>query len=234
MSEQKRGIARGVAHRYLSQNDPLGWFEELYVQGVNDVSIIPWADLVPNPSLMTWLDSLQIIGNGKRALTIGCGLGDDAEELALKGFDTTAFDISNTAIALCHKRFPKTRVSYEIMDLFSAPKHWQAEFDFVLESYTLQVLPPELQQKAIHAISNFVKPQGMLLVITRGRGITDPEGEMPWPVTRDTLNEFRMCSLTESSFEDYMDNEKPPVRRFRVLYTKSKYSSNRNRADGFR
>jgi SAM-dependent methyltransferase len=220
MSEKKREIARGIAHSYLSKNDPLGWFEELYFQAVDDVSIIPWAELVPNPNLVAWLDSQQIIGAGKRALAIGCGLGDDAEELTRRGFDTIAFDISYTAIALCHKRFPKTLVHYQTMDLFSTPKHWQAGFDFVLESYTLQVLPPELQRNATHEIANFVKPEGMLLVISRARENSDPKGEMPWPLTREILDEFRLRGLSESTFEDYIDNEEPPVRRFRGVYTK--------------
>jgi SAM-dependent methyltransferase len=220
MSEKKRAIARGIAHSYLSQNDPLGWFEELYLQVVDDVSIIPWAELVPNPNLVAWLDSNQIFGAGKRAIAIGCGLGDDAEELTRRGFDTIAFDISYTAIALCHKRFPKTLVHYQTMDLFSTPKHWQAGFDFVLESYTLQVLPPELQSNAIDEIASFVKPGGMLLIISRARENTDPKGEMPWPLTRETLNEFRLRGLSESTFEDYIDNEEPPVRRFRCVYTK--------------
>ena len=221
MSDENRAIARCIAHRHLSQNDPLGWFEELYIQAGDDFSIIPWAELVPNPNLVAWLDRHQSIGVGKRALAIGCGLGDDAEELARRGFDTTAFDISNTAIALCHKRFPKTLVRYQTMNLFSTPEHWQTGFDFVLEAYTLQVLPPELQRKAMREIAGLVKPEGMLLVISRGRENTDPKGEMPWPLSREILNEFRLHSLSESAFEDYIDNEEPPVRRFRVVYTKT-------------
>jgi SAM-dependent methyltransferase len=221
MSEEKRAIARRIAHRHLSHNDPLGWFEELYFQAADDLSIIPWAELVPNPNLVTWLNSHRIIGDGKRALAIGCGLGDDAEELTRRGFSTTAFDISSTAIVLCRKRFPKTLVGYDTVDLFSTPKHWQAGFDFVLESYTLQVLPPELHRKAIRAIADLLKPEGKLLVISRGRETTDPRGEMPWPLTREILNEFKTCRLTELTFEDYMDNEEPPVRRFRVVYTKA-------------
>jgi hypothetical protein len=60
----------------------------------------------------------------------------------------------------------------------------------------------------------------MLLVIARGREPADPEGEMPWPLTRGILNQFSLCRLTESGFEDYMDNEDPPVRRFRAVYTR--------------
>ena len=48
--------------------------------------------------------------NGKKALKIGCGLGDDAEYLTETGMEVTAFDISETAIRWCHERFPDSRV----------------------------------------------------------------------------------------------------------------------------
>jgi SAM-dependent methyltransferase len=220
MSKKNRAIARAIVYSYLSKNDFLGWFEELYLQALEDVSIIPWADLVPNPNLLTWLDYNQITGAGKKALVIGCGLGDDSEELARRGFETIAFDISSTAIAMCHKRFPNTIVQYQNIDLFSTPNHWKRRFDFVLESYTLQVLPPQLQKNAIREMANFLKLEGILLVISRARERTDPKGKMPWPITREILDGFRLCGLSELTFEDYIDKEDPPIRRFRAIYIK--------------
>jgi SAM-dependent methyltransferase len=224
MEESNRATAREIANRYLSKGDALGWFEELYAQANGDASVIPWADLMPNPNLVTWLDNHWISGAGKKALKIGCGLGDDAEELARRGFDTTAFDISSTAIAWCQRRFPGTSVHYVIADLFTAPQNWRGAFDFVLESYTLQVLPIGLRQKALAEIAGFVRPGGTLLVIARGREHTDPEGKMPWPLTSEDLNGFKSFDLTETAFEDYMDKEEPSVRRFRVVYTRKEVS----------
>jgi SAM-dependent methyltransferase len=179
---------------------------------------------MPNPNLVTWLDNHWISEAGKKALKIGCGLGDDAEELARRGFDTMAFDISSTAIVWCQRRFPGTSVHYVIADLFTAPQNWRGTFDFVLESYTLQVLPIGLRQKALADIAGFVRPGGTLLVITRGREHTDPEGKMPWPLTIEDLNGFKSFDLTETVFEDYMDKEEPSVRRFRVVYTRQEIS----------
>jgi hypothetical protein len=48
---------------------------------------IPWADLEPNPHLLSWLEANPTDGRGRRALKVGCGLGDDAEALAELGFD---------------------------------------------------------------------------------------------------------------------------------------------------
>lgn len=217
MSETHRVMARKIAHKHLDAGDPLGWFEDLYSSAGEDTSIIPWADLKPNPNVVDWLDQYAS-GDSGMAIKVGSGLGDDAEELARRGFDTTAFDISESAIAKSRARFPNSPVSYIVEDLFSAPNEWHGKFDLVVESYTLQVLPPALRVGAIGSIAAFVAPGGTLLVVSRGRESDEPEGKMPWPLTKEELALFQTHDLKEVSFEDYIDNEEPPVRRFRVTY----------------
>lgn len=217
MSKTHRATAREIAHKHLDSGDPLGWFEDLYSRAFEDTSIIPWADLEPNRNLIDWLNRHGAAGSG-RAIKVGSGLGDDAEELTRWGFETTAFDISEAAIAWSRKRFPQSSVSYIVADLFSAPIEWEAKFAFVLESYTLQVLPPNLRADAVSCIASFVAPGGTLLVIARGREPSEHEGKVPWPLTKDELSLFETQGLKEVSFEDYMDKEDPPVRRFRATY----------------
>jgi SAM-dependent methyltransferase len=214
-----RKVARKLAKEYIDRGDPTGWFEALYSEAAGNSSIIPWADLKVNPGLEEWLTRRTLHGDGKKALKVGCGLGDDAERLAKLGFAVTAFDIAPSAINWCKRRFPGSRVSYLVRDLFHAPQEWKGAFDFVLESYTLQVLTEDLRKPAIECISNLVAPGGTLLVIARGREITDPPGEMPWPLIRDELRGFEAQGLKEVSFERYYDKEEPPVLRFRAEYT---------------
>lgn len=217
MNGTNRTTAREIARKHLESGDPLGWFEDLYSQACGNTSIIPWADMIPNPNVVDWLDRYPQAATGK-ALKIGCGLGDDAEELTRRGFETTAFDISRSAISWCRRRYPESSVSYIVADLFSAPAEWEARFDFVLESYTLQVLPPSLREKAVRCIASFVAHGGALLVIARGRAPSEHEGDMPWPLTKDELSLFETHKLREVTFEDYTDSEDPPVRRFRATY----------------
>jgi SAM-dependent methyltransferase len=220
MKPKDRSRARALCAEYSQRGDPLGWFEALYQQARADESIIPWADMVPNPHLCEWQRRTGYSFRGKHCLKIGCGLGDDSEHLASLGASVVAFDISPTAIAWCRQRFPASRVTYVVADLFAALPGWQRSFDFVLESYTLQALPPHLRPVAIEYIANSVAPSGALLVICRGREMTEPAGTMPWPLTRQELQPFSVAGLSEISFEDYMDTEMPPVRRFRVCYTR--------------
>lgn len=213
-----RARARELARSFIERGDPTGWFEALYVESEGDARAISWADQVANPHLLAWLETQAMRGEGHRTLVVGCGLGDDAEALSARGFAVTAFDISPTAIAWARRRFPSSAVRYVVADLFHAPEDWARAFDLVTEAYTLQVLPPELRPTAMRAIAAFVAENGQLLVIARGREEHEPRGEMPWPLTRGELGEFTRAGLTEISFEEFMDQERPPVRRFRALY----------------
>ena len=217
-----RARARELAAAYIASGDPTGWFEQLYREAESGESVVPWADLQPNPNLLEFWAQRPIDAAGKRALKIGCGFGDDAEQLAAWGFETTAFDISESAIRECRRRFPSSRVEYVAADLLHPPAEWSKRFDFVLESYTLQVLPPALREQAMQSVAGFLKRDGLLLLIARGRNDDEPEGAMPWPLTRGEIESFNGYGLREISFEDYFDRESPPVRRFRVLYTTTK------------
>jgi len=217
-----RTRARELAAEFNRKGDPTGWFEILYQEGQAGKSTVPWANLCPNPRLLDFWNTHPQQTAGKRALTIGSGLGDDAEQLAAWGFRTTAFDISETAIRASRKRFPKTGVEYLAANLLEPPSPWRHSFHFVFEANTLQVLPAALRPRAIENIAGFLCPGGRLLLIARGREPSDPEGQMPWPLTRAELSAFTAVGLEELSFEDFLDLEDPAdpsVRRFRVLYT---------------
>jgi SAM-dependent methyltransferase len=216
-----RTRARELAAEFNSKGDPTGWFEPLYQEREAGKGTVPWANLCSNPHLLDFWRTHPQQTAGKTALTIGSGLGDDAEQLASWGFHTTAFDISETAIRGSRKRFPATNVEYFAANLLDPPSAWLRAFHFAFEANTLQVLPAALRPRAIENIAGFLCPGGLLLVIARGREPSDPEGQMPWPLTRAELSAFTAAGLEELSFEDFLDladPADPAVRRFRVLY----------------
>ena len=213
MTDRKR--ARELAAEYLQKGDPTGWFEVLYKEAEQGKSIVPWADRGANSGLIEFWRANPQVTDGKKALVIASGLGDDAEQLSSWGFETMAFDISETAIQMARKRFPQSAVDYRVADLFQPPAEWERKFDFVFEANTVQALPMEIRAQAMQRIATFVRPGGKLLAIVRGREANEPEGELPWPLTRAEMNEFVRAGLTEESFEEYFDNEEPPARRFR-------------------
>lgn len=215
---ERRERARELAAEYADDGEPTEWFDVLYSEWAKGEAEVPWADLEPNPNLVEWLDRTSPPTEGRRALKVGCGLGDDAEELSARGFDVTAFDVSPTAIEACRGRFPESNADYRVADLFEPPTEWSRAFDFVLESYTLQVLPGPERRRAIDVVADFVAPGGTLLVICRGRDPNEPEGRLPWPLTRETVLRFEDGGLDLVNFEEYYDDESPPVRRFRVEF----------------
>ena len=197
----------------------MAWFEELYAQVESSgLTVVPWADQEANPNLVAWLDREPVSGKGKSALVVGCGLGDDAEELSRRGFQVTAFDISGSAVAIAAQRFPDSAVEYVAADLFEPPTDWTGRYDLVHEAYTLQVLPASLRHKALGKLAGFVAPGGILLLIARARDEADEPGEMPWPLTCTELEAATRSGLERTSFEDYLDDERPRVRRFRAAY----------------
>ncbi len=220
--EPIRNRTKQLAKEFIEKGDPLGWFERLYETADGDEKAVPWADMTVNPNLAEWLEREQITGTGKRAIVIGCGLGDDAEALSQLGFEVTAFDISPTAIAWCQKRFPDSAVTYQVADLFNVPATWQGEFDFVLESYTLQAMPKEVRDRAIPHVAALVKRAGSLLIICRGRNADQPAETVPFPLTREELGAFQNQGLHEVTFEDYYEKD-TSARRFRVHHRRAEF-----------
>jgi SAM-dependent methyltransferase len=215
----KRKRARELAHAARLEGNPSAWFEVLYREAGGNPGPIPWADGVVNPNLTAWLEENPQTGEGRKALVVGCGLGDDAELLAESGFDVTAFDVSPTAVEWCRKRFPNSSVSYVVADAFQLPREWRGQFAFVLEAYTLQALPPEFREQAMRSIAGTVARGGMLLVICRACDPQDERAMLPWPLTLDELTVFEECGLRSEEFEDFVDESGPqPVRRFRITY----------------
>jgi SAM-dependent methyltransferase len=197
--------------------DGMSWFEDVYSMADGDVAQVPWGDRRPNKNLVAWLDREKPVGRGVRALVVGSGLGDDAELLSRWQFDVTAFDLSPTAVDWSKRRFPSTRVRYQQADLFNVPTDWIGGWPFVFEAYTVQPLPMSLRSSALAAVARLVAPGGQLLFICRGRDEHEETDGPPWPLTHADIARLTHERLTLRSFEDYEDDEAPPIRRFRCL-----------------
>lgn len=216
---QLRARFKRLASESLERGDPTGWFDELYSGAAGDTGAVPWAHLEPNPLLVEWLAANKPDAHGKRALVVGCGLGDDAEALSAYGFAVTAFDVSPAAVQWCQRRFPDSRVEYTVADALALPEAWSGQFDLIVEIYTLQTMPDEALRRQIAAnLTRCVAPSGSLLVICGGRDPDDEPGSMPWPLTRAELAVFQQLGLQEVSFEDLLPKEPSSFRHFRAHY----------------
>jgi SAM-dependent methyltransferase len=180
-------------------------FEEMYAAAGDDLGAVPWANLKPFPPLVEWLGE-RGAGLSGRALVVGAGYGDDAAELARRGFEVTAFDLSPTAVGRARERFPEGGVDFRVEDLFALPTEWSGHFDLVVEIRTLQSLPIETRRDAAAAIAGTVAPGGRLWLFALGRDEHRRGETRPWPVTPEELAVLEAAGLAwESRREDLFD-----------------------------
>ncbi len=174
----------------MRDGEPTRWFEELWSAAARDEVDTPWDHTDPMPAVARHLDAIEP-GEGRRAVVVGAGLGADAQATAAHGWDTTAFDISPTAIELVTARYPDSPVDFRVADLLDLPDDLRGAFDLVVEVFTVQAMPPTVRDRAGAGLRALLRPGGELLVV---QGIR-PDGtpyteEPPW-----LLDEAEMRAL---------------------------------------
>ena len=220
---------RRLAQEALAAGNATGWFERVYVEAAGDASSVPWADLTPNPAFAAWAARPGTLVGVRTAAVVGCGLGDDAEFLAVRGVRVTAFDVSETAIAWARRLHPATTVRYEVADLFVLPPAWRGTFDLVVEVYTLQALPRALRAGAVAAITSLLAPGGRLFVFTRVRDdgpgappLDERDAGPPWPLGRAELAGYVATLLPVERVVETVDPADPAVPRAHGVWRRTK------------
>lgn len=194
------------------------WFDRIYDDAASSGVRVPWDRHAPHRHLVGWAERDRLRGDGRQAVVVGCGTGDDAAFVASLGFTTTAFDLAPAAIAAARARFPAAAVEWAVADLLALPVDWLGRFDLVVENQTAQALPADIRPTAITAISRLVAPGGTLLVLANraipGQAVEGP----PWPLSRAEIGTFASGGLALVSVEELSSNGHP---RWRVVYRRS-------------
>jgi SAM-dependent methyltransferase len=190
-----------IAPQYLAAGDPTGWFDELYAAGERGRITMPFDRREPHPLLVEWAEGRDLDGTGRRAVVVGCGLGADAEYVAARGFETTAFDVSEAAVRIARQRHPGSPVDYRTADLLDLPPAWLRRFDLVVEIITVQALPDPPRRQAIANVSSLVADRGTLFVVAAVHGETEVAEPPPWPLRRDEIEAFATDGVVAVSVE---------------------------------
>ncbi|WP_069167937.1 class I SAM-dependent methyltransferase [Nocardia altamirensis] len=221
MTDSRDADAKRLSADSLAQGDPTGWFERLYAAAADGGAVVPWDIAEPNALLVDWLERHERADGGMRALVVGCGLGRDAEHLATLGFETTAFDVSETAIQTARERFPTSDVNYVVADLLAPPAAWDGAFDLVVESITVQSLPVSVRAEATAHVARMVAPGGDLLVIAGIRADGEEVDGPPWPLTRAEIDAFANNGLHSVRVEQVAPAGTPDSVRWRAVFQRS-------------
>ena len=194
------------------------WFDNIFIKAKGDSNQVPWANMTASAYLKDWLKQNTEFEKGLKALVIGCGLGDDAEALAEKGFDVTAFDISPTAIDWCKQRFPNSSVNYVVADLFDLNHKWQRSFDFVFEARTIQSLPLKVRSSVMEIVAQLVAEEGTLLVVAVTRDTPEEPSGPPYPLSLEEIDYFPKLGLKEIRRDTFSEKNSRFPNRIRIEY----------------
>jgi len=209
--------------------DPAAWaafYDEIYRDAAGDIAQIRWADGRPNPALQAWLNDQapELVRPGASAVVVGCGLGDDARELAGRGYEVTAFDVSPVAIDWARRRHPDISDRFTAADLFSLPQSLLRRADLVVEIYTIQSMHPDLRRRAAAAIASLARPRGAVLTICRARDESEPLAAQP-PFAlckRELLDLMSLQGLSPcGAVQEFTDAGDPPARRILAAFRRS-------------
>lgn len=200
----------------MTERDGTDWFEPLYADAdaEGDPHDVPWVRQAPSPLLLAWLDQPGLDVAGSDALVVGCGLGDDAVELARRGCRVVAFDLSSTAVEWARRRFPDDDVEWVVADLLDLPERFRGSAGLVVEVRTVQSLPERLRPDALRAIASTVAPGGVLvhagLLATSPRAAHEWEGP-PWALSPEELIAYERHGLQRVDLAHAADADGPAV-----------------------
>ncbi|HEX6443669.1 MAG TPA: methyltransferase domain-containing protein [Streptosporangiales bacterium] len=212
---------RELAAESLADGDPTGWFERLYAASATGAAVVPWDRGGPHPLVAGWAEERALDGAGRRAVVVGCGLGGDAEYVSARGYATTAFDVSASAVDAARRRSPDSAVDYLTADLLALPGSWRGGFDLVVETFTVQALPVELHARAIAAVAGLVAAGGTLLVVAAARdSFDDPAGAPPWPLLRAEVDSFATGTLRAVRVDAVTSSPSPRPTHWRAEFVR--------------
>lgn len=207
-----------LAASYLQSGDPTGWFDPLYRRAEGHAEAVPWAGLTAHRYVVDWLDDPVAEPPGRRAIVIGCGLGDDAAELARRGFEVVAFDVSERAVDWARQRFGADGIDWQTADLLALPDEWHGAFDLVVEVRTVQSLPGVVRDAAMQAIGSLVAPGGVVLAVTLVATDADTARSWsgpPWAQAPSELAAYRAGGLERVALE-HPDPQGEPAMEVRL------------------
>lgn len=179
-------------------------WEQLYQE--QQVESMPWFHSQLDPNLDRALTQLNL--HKGTCLDLGTGPGTQAMVLAQRGFQVTATDLSQTAIAKAARQANEKglTVNWQQDDILNS--NLKQEFDFVFDRGCFHVLPPECRPDYVRVVSGLIKPEGYLFLKCFSVKETRPEGPYrfdPEAIAAIFQSRFQICSTEETVYHGTLD-----------------------------
>ena len=137
---------------------------ERYYAAVSAPAEMPWYCAGLDPDVERALAELGLAGG--RALDLGTGPANQAFELARRGFDVTASDLSPSAIEHARERARAQGVSVRLVQDDVLATRLAGPFDAILDRGCFQCLAPGSRGAYVAAVAGLLAPGGHLLLKT--------------------------------------------------------------------
>jgi cyclopropane fatty-acyl-phospholipid synthase-like methyltransferase len=180
-----------------------GWDERYQQQAVETM---PWFYPELDDDLAQALDALGLRGGS--ALDLGTGPGTQAIQLAQRGFDVTATDLSQAAIWLASARAEAQaiRITWQQDDILSS--RLIGPFDLIFDRGCFHVLPPEQRQEYISTAAGLLKLGGFFFLKCFSQlqpGTQGPNHFTPAQIQLLFSSRLEMRSVSETVYQGTLD-----------------------------
>jgi 2-polyprenyl-3-methyl-5-hydroxy-6-metoxy-1,4-benzoquinol methylase len=171
-------------------------WEQLYQQ--QNVESMPWFNPELDQDLARALDELQLRDGS--ILDLGTGPGTQAMQLAGRGFDVTATDISETAIDLAGKMAKEQGVEIDWKRDDILDTHLDRKFEMIFDRGCFHVIDPERREEYASAVAALLKPGGYLFLKCFSH--LQPGEQGPYRFTPEQIREIFGSRLSIRSIDE--------------------------------
>jgi cyclopropane fatty-acyl-phospholipid synthase-like methyltransferase len=170
------------------------------------IETMPWFYPELDDDLKQALDALGMQGGS--ALDLGTGPGTQAMQLAHRGFDVTATDISEQAVRRAQDQ-PAAQgfaITWQQDDILST--RLSRQFDLIFDRGCFHVLPPDRRQDYVNKIANLLAPGGYFYLKCFSHlqaGTQGPHRFTPEQIREIFSRQLQVCSITETVYQGTLD-----------------------------
>jgi SAM-dependent methyltransferase len=200
ITDEDYKVAPTSADNVVVSNRGFPDWQNLYAMGESNVEKLPWFSKELDLDLRQELANRNI--KTGRFLDLGTGPATQALELSKLGFDVTATDISESAIARAKKLLPR-EIRFVVDDILES-KLEDNQFNYIFDRGCFHVLDPIDRPKYIKKIKSLLVSRGLLFLKTFS--VKEPSSYGPHKFSPEMIEQlfstdFEMLNSRETVFQ---------------------------------